>query len=445
MGKRQNSKRILVGFGEVAGYFANLYDGFVALNQNVGYINNINFTFEYNYDRSINHNFLNKYIDFCKKYRNQPNSFRKFIYHLYSSLILLFVSIRYDVFILGCNSTLLGYWDYRILRFLNKKIIYISLGSDSRPPFLNGKYKDDSKNNRFDIDQVIAETRVVSEKIKFFEKYVDIFINYPQHAHFHSKSFINGMNIGFPTRKVLIPDSPKKNGKAIKILHAPSRPNAKGTHFFRNLISELRIEGISIDFIELVNKTNQEVLSEIRRVDIVLDELYSDLPLGGLGTEAAMYGVPVVVGGYYADLVQEETNSGLIAPSMYLRPDLVKDGLRKLCLDSELRRKVGKDLLSFVSNQWRIDVVAQKYLDIIDDNYDPNWLFDPKDLKYIHGWGLSTYELKSNLSSIVNHVGGLSNLCLTNKSLIEKIRSLEEHDFLYYSSSDRYESLIEND
>lgn len=423
--KKDSKRKILVGFGEVAGYFSNLYDGFIALDQDAGYINNINFKFNYEFNRVKNHKFLNKYIDFCKNYRRKPTFLKKIVYHFFSLLIVFFIIVRYDVFVLGCNSTLLGYWDYRLLKFFNKKIIYISLGSDSRPPYLNGNYKDDLLD--FDVEKVLKETKNISRKVKFFEKYADVFINYPQHAHFHSLPFVNGMNIGFPTKQVSN-DYNKKNNSSIRVLHAPSRPNAKGSIFFQQIISELISEGISIEYVELKNKTNQEVLAEIKQSDIVLDEQFSDLPLGGLGAEAAMFGVPVLVGGYYSSIIRNETNPELIAPSMYVHPDEIKSNLKQLCINHELRKTVGKNLLSFISNQWHFALVAQRFINLIDGKIDPSWVFNPQDLKYLNGWGLSALELKTNISKIVNQKGAWNNLHLSNYLLVQKFKRLISND-----------------
>ena len=44
------------------------------------------------------------------------------------------------------------------------------------------------------------------------------------------------------------------------------------------------------------------VLEKMAMSDIVVDQVYCDTPMAGFATEAAINGVPVVVGGYYADV-----------------------------------------------------------------------------------------------------------------------------------------------
>ncbi len=413
MDKAQKLPRILVGFAEIAGYYSNLFDGLLSLQVDAGYINNTNFRFNYTYTKNKNPWLLNIYIQYSKNYRQKPSIIKKAGYHLFSLFILIFVIVRYDVFILGCNSTLFGYYDYRILKFLNKKIIYTSLGSDSRPPYLNGNYKDDSKDENFNLLSTLRETKRIKARVKFFEKYVDYFINYPQHSHFNSKKFINGLYIGFPTKY-----SEKRkldsNRNEIVILHAPSRPNAKGSLIFSKIISELKEEGILINYVELQNKTNQEVLESIKNSDIVLDEIYSDMPLAGLGSEAAMFGVPVIVGGVYSKVIANDVENEMIPPSIYVSPDEIKNSLRELCLEKELRLKVGDDLHKFVNHQWNYKVVAQRFLDISIGNFDNKWYYDPNELAYLNGWGLSEDELKENLITVLNKQASLNDLLLDN-------------------------------
>jgi glycosyltransferase involved in cell wall biosynthesis len=426
MNKVQKYPRVLVGFAEIAGYYSNLFDGLLSLQVDAGYINNTNFRFNYSYTKNKNPWFLNYYIQYSKTYREKPSLLKKVGYHLISLFVLIFVIVKYDVFILGCNSTLLRYYDYRLLKLLNKKIIYVSLGSDSRPPYLNGNYKDDTQDENFNLFSTLRVTKRIKARVDFFENHVDYFINYPQHAHFNSKKFINGHYIGFPTKYAEKREF-NSDRNEIVILHAPTRPNAKGSEIFSKIISELKEEGILINYVELRNKTNQEVLESIKNSDIVLDEIYSDMPLAGLGSEAAMFGVPVVVGGYYSKIIKNDVDVVMIPPSIYVDPLEIKDRLRELCENKELRLRVGDELNRFINNQWNNKHVAQRFLDISYGNFNPKWYFNPQNLTYLNGWGLNIEEIKINLSIMIKQEEGWTNLHLTNKTLLDKYKKLIEN------------------
>ena len=194
--KQNKTHKILLGFSEVAGYQANLFEGLISHNHIVGYINNDNVKFDYKISQSRNHPRLNKYNSFCKRAIENPTLVNKASFVLYTIFILFFVVIYYDVFIIN-KFSLFYQLDIKLLKFFNKKIIFLSLGSDTRPPYLNGKYKDDERNQELNLSKISSETKKIRNKVEFIEKNVDIFINYPQHGHFNSKPFINGIVLWF--------------------------------------------------------------------------------------------------------------------------------------------------------------------------------------------------------------------------------------------------------
>ena len=61
---------------------------------------------------------------------------------------------------------------------------------------------------------------------------------------------------------------------------------------------------------------NHKVLETIREVDIVVDELYADIPLGGLGTKAAVAHKPVLSAGYYSGCMHSDYPAEVIPPSV---------------------------------------------------------------------------------------------------------------------------------
>ena len=405
--------RIFIGVTEVAGYFQNLFLGFKKLGYDAGYLNVQAFSFAYNAYKSENYPLLNTLITTAEKANGkESNTFfaflNKLIYLALKAYVFCWCIFKFDVFIFATGSAFFRFADYRILKIFNKQIIHVSLGSDSRPGYLNGAYKDDTAKGNFDPDQVLMYDNVIVRKIKIIEKYADVIINYPQHAHFHERSFISGNFIGFPT--VFKPSglnvSAGSDGfEPVKILHAPTRPKAKGSVQFRAIIDELKSEGLQIDYREITGKTNLQVIEEIENTDIVLDELYSDLALGGLGSEAACLGKPVVVGGYYAQHLATETLKEDTPPSFYCHPSEIKAALRKLVLDKSFREKSGRGLQNFLSKHWKNEMIASKYLKIIKKDYPPFWMMRPEEIDYLYGWGLSEEEARNNISLLLKTHG----------------------------------------
>ena len=409
--------KILIGVTEVAGYFQNLFLGFKELGYDAGYLNVNTFKFKYNDYGRENHRFLNYLMKLAKKVDSMKNSPFLLVYRVYYLFIKFLAFIwclyKYDVFIFGTCSSFFRFFDYSVIKFFRKKIIHVSLGSDSRPSYLSGVYKDEIEKQ--DLLKYFAEkNKTIISDIKKIENYADIIINYPQHAHFQTKDFINGNYIGFPTR-ILSVINPDSNNQRVRILHAPTRPKAKGSLILKEIINGLKRKYPEIELIEITDRTNEEVLEEISRADIIVDEIYSDLPLGGLGTEAGCFSKPVLVGGYYADIIKGMPKLDL-PPSVYCLPDQVAFELEKLIANPTYRVKKGKELFQFINDKWNGKTVALKYIGIIENQYPREWVSSPSELSYLYGWGVSTDEVKVNVADVIKR-NGIDGLMLNSTHL----------------------------
>lgn len=419
--------RIFVGIYEVAGYFQNLFLGLIDLGYDVGYLNLSPNKFGYSNYKSKNYKILN-IVSRLVSIKRSNNLLVKLIVFVYLIILRLFIFCwcftKFDVFIFSSGKSFFNFYDCKLLKIFNKQIIFVSLGSDTRPAFINGKYKDDNELGIFNSKKCFNENNEIAKNVRKIEEHASYIINYPQHGHFHNKKFISGNIIGFPTN--IIVDNLKSlnqinNGEfcPIKIIHAPTRPNAKGSLEFRKIINDLIQEGFNINYVELIGKANSEVLYEIQSCDIVLDEMYSDLPLGGLGSEAAMFAKPVVVSGYYSTQIKEN-KSNLIPPSCYSDPQNVKMILRKLVQNKKLRQDSGKKLQEFVIDKWSLRNVALKYSHIILGEIPEFWFEDPMEIKYLFGWGISKNELKQNMLELIDEFGIESLKISHNNKLVNR-------------------------
>jgi hypothetical protein len=191
-------------------------------------------------------------------------------------------------------------------------------GSDERPPFMNGAIMGSNKGRT--IRECIRLTSRIKKKIDKIEKYADFCISHPASAQFHNRPFIQWLAIGIPV--ILHPSNHNSShtptDSHIRILHAPSDPVAKGTNIIRKTIHELRQKGCLIDYVEVVGKPHDVVLQELQRCDLIIDQVYSDTPMAMFAAEAAGFGKPALVGGYYADLIQGIIPYELIPPSLFV-------------------------------------------------------------------------------------------------------------------------------
>ncbi len=415
--------RIFIGVTEMAGYFSNLFVGFKKMGIDASYLNLESYKYQYNQYEKYNLTFFNWVIRLAHFYYKQTGikaSLMLCVYFPIKVITFCYACFSFNVFIFGGSSTFFRFYDYRILRFLGKKIIFVSLGSDSRPQFMNGNFKDDQKDNNLNIEKVVTINRLIANKVQYVESLVDICINYPQHAHFHKKPFISGMHVGFPSLMDKQIEPEKTSGRTkVRILHAPTRPKAKGSGYFSNIVNELKEEGLDFEYAVITGKSNKEVILEISKSDIILDELYSDMALGGLGAEAAALGKAVLVSGYYSSFINSDTEPFEVPPSVFCLPEQVKENLRLLIKNEDFRSKTGKQLYRFLSEQWSNISVAERYVKIINEQYPEKWLTHPEDLSYLYGWGLSKEELGHIIESIVK-VYGEDALCLEHNTTLKK-------------------------
>lgn len=398
-------RRISIGPGEVAGYFSRLKAGFDELGipcEHFVLTPNI-----FNYQES-DYFLRNVYLQLAKL-RNLKYRLIRYVGYFLEVVLRLFVFlyaiIRCDVFIIPGFGSFFRFYELPLMKLLGKQIVVVYLGSDARPSFLSGRHLDDI-GKPFDYVAAKDEAAKQVRLIRKVEKYADLIVNHTATAQFFIRDFILLNALGMPIERhdTSLP-STDNHSKVIRILHAPSRPLAKGSLVFKQAIEELRVEGYEIDFIELVGVTNSVVLQELEHCDFVLDELYSDVPMAMLATEAAMFGKPVIVGGYYAEQYKIDNPLNEYPPSLYVLPSDVKEAVRKMIDDKEYRLKLGEHAQKFVNQYWNVRKVAENYMHLIDDDIPENWWSTPRTLPYFWGWGLSQENWRLQVGGYISQFG----------------------------------------
>jgi hypothetical protein len=252
----------------------------------------------------------------------------------------------------------------------------------------------------------------------YIEAHSSYVISTPVIAHFLTKPFIILNLVGLPfqaPKQIEEEKAPKhSSGNRINILHAPTYPIGKGSPIIRTVIEKLRQKGHNIEFIEITGRPHAEVIQAIQRCDFVVDEIYNTTAMGGLAVEATFFGKPSVVGGYCWDYLRGYIPSELFPPSQICYPQHLEAAIEELITDPAKRLKIGLDAQMFVRDYWSPKVVAQRFIHIIEGQVPISWYFDPQDIRYLHGWGLSEDTVRQNLRLLVKE-HGLSGLGLDDK------------------------------
>ena len=392
--------RIYIGNKEIAGYFTQLKTGF----DKIGVKSDLWFLVGSDYYQPPMNRLARLNQSIFRYYRRNRKLSRLplllpaagamvFI----QTIIFLYALISYDVFILN-SQPFFSFHELAVLRFFRKKIIVVFLGTESRPAYLSGNIISDkyTSGTSFKMEKCFRDTKAQYERIRRIEKYANYIINHPPTALFQAKPFISWLQIGFPHDKAAMSARQRNNefSRVIKILHAPSHREAKGTRKIEEIISQLQSEGLPIEYIRLEGVPNERVIDELSRCDLVVDELYSDIPIGGLGTEAAFAKRAVINAGYYARHIHADYPENLIPPACFCLPDELSAQIKNLVINKDERNANANKLNRFVTLNWTNDQVASRFMKLIDGTFPADWYIKPQTLTYFQGYGISNEKLK---------------------------------------------------
>ena len=419
--------RIFIGLTEIAGYYSNLQKGFSQIGVDCTFVTEEDHRF--NYQSDVSTNFLVRWLKWCRTRHGRTSRskpLKRALLFGFLQLIKLALFIwalsTHDVFIFGFNSSFFGFHELPILKMLNKKVLYVFHGSDSRPPYIDGAVMRASGN--LTVQNCIEMARKKKETVRKIEKYADIVINSPSWGHFHECPFVSWFFIGLPIapelniKKSANTRDPANN--SIRILHAPSLPEAKGTEKIREVIENLKNRGFPIEFIEISGKPQLAVFEELVRCDFVIDQLYASFLMAGFAAEAALYGKPAVVGSYYSNIIKHDVPEDKIPPSYHCHPDSLEHAIEKMIVDEKYRVELGKEAKFFVETNWDPKIVAKRYLQLIKGEFPEAWLFDPQKINYLNGGCISENRAREIVSGIIKQASKKA-LQLSDKPKLEKL------------------------
>lgn len=414
----QKKPRILLSIWETAGYFTNLERGFLELGYQAKTAFVRHHPFGYKTEKNIP--LLQKLLLWNSKalFANISIIFRIpfFIFYRFFLLPLFFIQclFTYDVFVFGYRRTFLpSLLDLPILKFFGKKIIFVFHGSDSRPAYLNGALPN------FQLSKVYRRTKIIKKELLTVGKYADHIVEAPATTLFYETKVINIFLVG-TARKHNIPATTRTNS-AITILHSPSNPIAKGTPIIREAIVELKAEGYQFEYIEMINRTNKQVLDAISNADFVIDQLYSDIPMAVFAAEAASYGKPAIIGGYEIDKIKTLLPDQSMPPAYHVQPskDALKKAIIHLLEDADFRLELGKAAQNFIEHNWTASKVAQRFVQLIHNDVPKEWYLDPYQLDFVYGCCISDEARKILIQQYIEAYG-IQALYLSDKPILQK-------------------------
>ena len=339
-------------------------------------------------------------------------------------LLILWALLRFDVFVFSAGVTLLRGHDLPLLRLLGKRMIVVFHGSDARPAYIDGQVM--ASHRGVTTSQCIDISRWRKRRIRSLERYVDVIVAQPANSHFFERPVVNWFLIGVPWREppttIRAPevddDDKGSNRRPVRILHSPSDAPLKGSDLIRAAVHQLTLEGLPLELVELRGVPNDVVLSELGRCDFVVDQLYSDAPMVGFATEAAVASRPAIVGGYAWDANRSAFGSIPFPPVEECSPEGIVEAVRRLASDTAHREQLGRRAHDFVHAHWSRADIARRFVRLIEGPPPADWMFDPRTLRYVEGCGLSREHCRAVVRDVLR-VGGRAALDIPDKPELE--------------------------
>lgn len=419
-----SSKRIFLGVQEIAGMMERLNNAFHDMGIKSDFYCMYDYSFVAKRDNIKEPDILIRYRKHTNMIRQAKNRNLKRFWYLFQMIdiigILFYSIIHYDkyiyvfghgMFIYNCYLKHFQELEFWILRLFHKDIIVWCCGSDSRAPYC------DCDIYNGNMEQMMLDTKVKSKKIQMLEKYATI-IDYSASSHFHTKPYIIYNCVGVPIDEKEMVYRRKEKNRKLTVMHAPSNKEYKGTFIIRKVIEELK-EIVDFEYIEISGMTHDQVLERLCEADIVIDQLFSDTPLAGFATEASINGIPVIVGGYYAqEFVKVRPEP--IEPTIYCTPDELKEKLLYLLQYPSECERIGREEQEYVKKNNMSKIVAKKFLNIFDGKIPNEWLFEPQKNEYIWGAGIPKEKVIRNIKYLIEQYGEESLCICDNDNLLKK-------------------------
>lgn len=441
-----NLMRVFLGLAEVSGFYSNLKAGFDEIGVPAELVTLTQHRFGYSDNHpSIWVRLAQGAVAGRLTYHQALLPIRLF-WALWAAItrlmLLIWALLRFDVFVFGCSTSFFRFRELPLLKLLGKKVIYNFHGTDGRCGFMDGfaedmflapefregtgyigplRESDDVRTKRAKITAYAEITALRKANVDRIDRYADAVINSPSHGQHHTRPFVQRLIIGMPYMpncELIARQQSKPSGSSVKILHSPSYPEGKGSPQIREAIQALKIKGLDIEFIEVTGRPNSEVLELIGQCDFVIDQLYSDMAMVGFATEAAFFGKPAIVGGYYAAHQQDDLVEEWIPPTYFCAPEKIEEAIEKLVVDEEFRQDLGAKARAFVETRWLAPRSAERIIALANGDFPKEWLFDPTQSSYVGGMGLPSQSVSDIANGIIEQ-HGIGALFLNDKPIMQ--------------------------
>lgn len=266
------------------------------------------------------------------------------------------IILEHDIFLFQFGKSLLPYnKDFPMIRQAGKKIISLFNGSDIRywPAFEQQSGINYKELTGEDVQAIWRPESLleVLPTLRRGELYADLILSLPNQSalslrpyqHFFVASNLPQYHFCIPGRDVPV------------IVHAPSNTSVKGTKNILAALGALKNEGIKFELHLLHGVQNSEVLKALADADCAIDQAI--LSTGLFSIEAMASGCAVAAAQY----PHAAALSGIV-PFYGVNPYMLKENLRPLLTDRELRIRLASEGHAYVTRYHAPESICQRIL-----------------------------------------------------------------------------------
>src|SRR5659263_588252 len=151
-------------------------------------------------------------------------------------------------------------------------------------------------------------------------------------------------------------DDYKRKNEKIKIVHAPTAREKKGTNYVIAVIERLKQEKYNIDFILVEHKTHDEALEIYKKCDIIIDQIVLESH-GTLAMEGMALGKPVL-----CRIDEEFVKDYQDIPLVRTDPDNIYKNLKLLIENPDMRKSLGEKGRKYVEDVHDSKKIAEQLI-----------------------------------------------------------------------------------
>lgn len=306
-----------------------------------------------------------------KIFPSEKNFFNKILNFLKIISFFVWSIFNYDIYHFHSGYTFsccrrggLNFLDIKILRLFRKKIVFQWWGCDIRIRELDEKYKYNCCEACVQEIRQKCDSELKYKLIAFTKKYgdlnlttADLLVMFPHMKPLNAAIDANlwkPLPIDEVPKKFLLPKTDN-----LQIYHSfgnsERRGDVKGSSFIEKAVEELKKEGYKVEFLFFDKVPNLDLRYYQAYADICVEALRQGC-YGLTAIECMAMGKPVI--GYIRENVLKISSPNL--PIVNANPDNIKEVLRRLIENRELREEIGQQSREFVLREHDLKVVAKK-------------------------------------------------------------------------------------